>query len=203
MENEETARPRANDVEGCLYHAALLLASEHQGKHQQSTAPTSSEPVVPSTQTTLDCGQRSTTDIQATNGPSRKRKREDNALRDVLDNVDQENLLSSLPPMPILNAAVDCFFARINHWIPFLHPPRFKAMVAGLQLKPEVGIILHAIVSITMKYMGKEYPELSLPDMNRQIRFSRNAVKLMAMDSLTIEGIQALIIIAFDYVSIT
>ncbi|KAH8811354.1 fungal-specific transcription factor domain-containing protein [Xylogone sp. PMI_703] len=199
LENGGNPSPNAHETNGCLYHAALLLAREHRPKRCEPLL--ESDRIATDGEAVVDCGQRPPVEsVDVAGDNPRKRKRKDDSLKEVVENIDEENLLLSLPSMHILKAAVDCFFSRINHWIPFLHPPRFKAMMDTLRLKPGLGIILHAIVSTTMKYMRNEYPELSISKINHQIKFSRNAVKLMAMDSLTIEGIQALIIIAFDYI---
>ncbi|UKZ61429.1 uncharacterized protein TrAtP1_002694 [Trichoderma atroviride] len=60
-------------------------------------------------------------------------------------------------------------------------------------------ILLHALLSASIKYVDFEVFGMSVQDVTRQIRISRSAVMSHAMESLSIQNTQALVIIAFDY----
>lgn len=59
-------------------------------------------------------------------------------------------------------------------------------------------IVIHAIVVAAIRFAHPETHGLSATDVESQTRKSRSIVVLNAMDSLSVENLQALIIIAFD-----
>ena len=126
----------------------------------------------------------------------RKRKHEEDNWK-VLDT-------SEFPPLPsthILDAIVDVYFVKIQPWIPFLHQPTFRARLEDPQERPKLTVLLHALASATMKHLKFLDFGLDQLQVDRQVRISRNAVTLHAMGSLSVENLQALIILSFDYVS--
>jgi hypothetical protein len=63
-------------------------------------------------------------------------------------------------------------------------------------------IVIHAIIVAAIRFAHPEAHGLSTTDVESQTRKSRSIVVLNAMDSLSVEHLQALTIIAFDDVSI-
>ena len=59
------------------------------------------------------------------------------------------------------------------------------------------------LISATMKHLKLGHFGIGHEEMRRQVRISRNVVTLHAMGSLSVENLQALIVLAFDYVYAT
>ncbi len=130
----------------------------------------------------------------------RKRRRLDDA---GLSSLAEENGLwmPPLPSLPLLEAVVEAHFHTVHHWVPILHETRFRAKLKDLQERRRLAVVLHAILSSSIKYVDYEEFGMTPEEVERQIRVSRKAVLFNAMDSLSIENTEALIFLAFDYVS--
>lgn len=109
---------------------------------------------------------------------------------------------TSLPTEDILDAAIDAFFAGTHHWTPFLHPFRFRRDLEDAQKRPPLEIILRAIVYSSLQHINCETLGIDKAEVERRVELSRNEVILNELDALTIEKIQALIIVAFIIVSV-
>lgn len=110
-----------------------------------------------------------------------------------------------IPPLPsvsFLEAVVEAHFQTVHHWIPILHETRFRAKFKDPVERQKLSILLHALLSASIKYVDFEEFGMSVHDVARQIRVSQGTVMSHAMESLSIENTQALVIIAFDYVRI-
>jgi hypothetical protein len=101
---------------------------------------------------------------------------------------------ASLPPAERLEAVVDYYFSKIHFWIPLIHEGRFRARLTDPEEQPKLVILLHAMVVISLKHLDGDAGA-------DQIRFSRNIVMLNAMETLSVENLQALALLAFDHVS--
>lgn len=113
----------------------------------------------------------------------------------------EENLLNSLPCRRLMDVAINRFCSIDHPWVPFLHLTRFRDLHLSDAVTPlEQTIILHAILFTVMKHITEAEAGISRSEMDHQVQVSRNVVMLTAMDGLTIENIQALIIIAFEHV---
>lgn len=116
--------------------------------------------------------------------------------------VDDEFWIPPLPPVSFLEAAVEAHFQTVHHWIPILHETRFRAKFKDPIERQKLPILLHALLSASIKYVDFEAFGMRAQDVARQIRVSRRAVMSHAMESLSVQNTQALVIIAFDYVRI-
>jgi hypothetical protein len=136
----------------------------------------------------------------------KKRKRDGNT-HDNLDgswpNLDDVEFIPPLPSEVILEAIVETYFSKIQPWIPFLHVPTFRIKLRDQRERAKIKVLLHALVSATMKHLKLGHFCIGQEEMRRQVRISRNVVTLHAMGSLSVENLQALIILAFDYVYTT
>jgi Fungal specific transcription factor domain len=199
---------------GCIYHASLLLAKELQPQTgvlgRVLNGDQSSGKILQPCKDT-DSFTKDTTETLESEGPPRKRKRIEPTERgqtliddddDDDNDDDEEEVPSSLPSHGILNATIDAFFSSTHHWIPFLHPFRFRRAIGDPHKRAKLEIILHAIVYASMHRLDLEDLNIEQPDVERQVELSRNTVILNALDSLTIENVQALIIVAFTAVSL-
>lgn len=111
------------------------------------------------------------------------------------------DILSSLPFPRLLDAIVDTYFSKIHPWIPLLHEGRFRTRLEHPNERSNSAVVLHALVAITMKHVRFEDLGFKKEEAIRQINLSRNLVILNGMDSLSVENLQALTLIAFDHVS--
>lgn len=137
-------------------------------------------------------------------GLSRKRKRQAQdyeSLSESWDLSDYTDTLSALPPQRTLDAILDTYFKVIHPWVPLIHEGRFRARLENSNKRLKYCVVLHALVAITMKHVKFDDYGMSKEEAIRQIRRSRNVVMLSGMDSLSVENLQALVLIAFDYVS--
>lgn len=116
--------------------------------------------------------------------------------------ADNDSWVTPLPSIPFLEAAVEAHFQTVHHWIPILHETRFRAKFKDPVERQKLSILLHALLSASIKYVDFEDFGMSVHDVTRQIHASRRTVMSHAMESLSIENTQALVIIAFDYVRI-
>ncbi|KAJ5928337.1 hypothetical protein N7466_007293 [Penicillium verhagenii] len=103
------------------------------------------------------------------------------------------------PPLHLIDPIVDIHFRTVHHWIPILHEGRFLAKLADSSERNRLTILLHSLVAVSIKYLDLDKIDLSHIDVERQIKLSRNIVMLHAMQSVSVENMQALIFLAFDY----
>lgn len=110
---------------------------------------------------------------------------------------------SSLPAPELLEDIVDTYFERIHPWIPIIHETRFRRRMLDPDQRSSLVVILHAMVvaAIRFKYSDDTSSTNSQAEAEAKAKTSRSIVVLTAMDDLSVENLQALIIIAFDDVS--
>jgi hypothetical protein len=116
---------------------------------------------------------------------------------------DANDVLMNLPPAELLEDVVDTYFDVIQPWIPMLHETQFRQQVADRNQRPRLAIVLHAMVVAAIRFIGYPRSKLSAREIDAYTARSRRFVVLTSMDNLSVEGLQALIIIAFDDVGHT
>jgi hypothetical protein len=164
----------------------------------------------PQTSTENGTQQSATSSIDCTAGiPSpmvsstkRKRTMEASEASDgTTDGNSDANLFAKLPHETLLQAIIDQHFCKAHHWIPILHQGTFRAKVINPASQNKLGVLLHALVSASIRHVTIGEHGMTEAEMYRQIRVSRNVVMLNAMEIPSVENLQALVIIAFDLVS--
>lgn len=123
--------------------------------------------------------------------PSAKRRRLD------LDVTAKSNALSidyepQLPSPKLLNDIVTAYFLHVHPWIPMVHQARFLQRFSDDQERKQLHIVLHAITIAASKFL------LDAQAFNRSTEGIRKWVVATAMDCLSLESLQALIILAFN-----
>ncbi|KAL9476126.1 hypothetical protein ACSS6W_005967 [Trichoderma asperelloides] len=113
--------------------------------------------------------------------------------------ADNDPWIPPLPPISFLEAVVEAHFQTVHHWIPILHETRFRAKFQDPVERQKLSILLHALLSASIKYVDFEHFGMNVQDVTRQIRVSRKTVMSHVMEALSVENTQALVIIAFDY----
>jgi len=114
---------------------------------------------------------------------------------------DIEDIDSSLPSMPILEAVVDKYFTLIQPWIPMLHEGRFRKRMKNPSERVQLDITLHAMIIAVLRFIDCNDSELNIQDVDIICEKSRKIVILTGMDNLSVENLQALIIVCFNDVS--
>ena len=135
---------------------------------------------------------------------SRKRKRQApdyEGISESWDISEYADTLSALPTQSLLDTIVDTYFSKIHPWVPLLHEGRFRARLEDQHERVRYGVVLHALVAITMKHVRFDEHGIGKSEAMRQVRRSRNVVMLAGMDTLSVENLQALVLVAFDLVS--
>ncbi|CAK7225593.1 hypothetical protein SBRCBS47491_005941 [Sporothrix bragantina] len=106
----------------------------------------------------------------------------------------------SLPPPATLQAVVNAYFIAVQPWIPVLHETQFRRRmhdaVHDAEQRPRLACLLHAMVVAAARYVDDD--GVDTDSLLRLAQRSRSHVLLAAMDSLSVESLQALIILAFD-----
>lgn len=109
-------------------------------------------------------------------------------LEDVVD------LSPGLPSPDVLEEVVNAYFWAVQPWIPVLHETQFRRRMHDAEQLPRLTGILHAMVVAAARYVqaeGAAAEALALAER------SRSFVVLRALDSLSVENLQALVIISF------
>ncbi|KAL1909017.1 hypothetical protein Sste5344_005148 [Sporothrix stenoceras] len=104
-----------------------------------------------------------------------------------------------LPALPLLKAIVEAHFQTVHHWVPILHPTRFRNLLDDPRERRRRAVLIHSIIAMSIKYVDFNTFGLTTRQVTRQIRLSRRAVQLNALDGLSFINTQALIFLAFDY----
>lgn len=132
-----------------------------------------------------------------------------NALKRKYDGPDAErwlfatediDLAQHLPPQPLLLKVVDFFTTSFHHWIPYLHKQRLRNKVSEGICSSGLLLVLHALVAVTLRHMDPNVLFLDDDQIRRQCSISRIIVETHAVRSVSVESLQALIFIVFDYV---
>lgn len=102
-----------------------------------------------------------------------------------------------MTPQDCLESIVDTYFSQVHPWIPMIHQGEFRQHLITSSNESTIEVILHAMVvaAIRLFKIGSFRHEDPIV---RVVKNSRNFVILNALNSLCVENLQALIIVAFD-----
>jgi hypothetical protein len=115
-----------------------------------------------------------------------KRRRQD----DDQDHLLQMNNAPSLPGPDILDSILSAYFTHVHPWIPMIHQQRFFQRLAIETEHEQLLIVLHAMALVASKFV---------PGASMHVNpHTRNWVICTAMDRLSMENLQALVILAFN-----
>lgn len=92
------------------------------------------------------------------------------------------------------------YFTKIHPWLPCVHQNTFEARLSHPQEARKLTVVIHAMICAAMKHLRLENVQIEEEERDQQVRVSRDAVIRMAMTSMSIESLQALVIVASDYV---
>lgn len=122
---------------------------------------------------------------------SNKRRRLDG------DEVGSSAILSfdhtpSLPEAQTLDAIVTAYFFHVHPWIPMIHQTRFLQRFHDETERNQLLVILHAMIIASSKFVPGAWA------LTRAMQHARHWVVYTAMDRMSLESLQALIILAFN-----
>uniref|UniRef100_A0A8H7NR10 Zn(2)-C6 fungal-type domain-containing protein n=1 Tax=Bionectria ochroleuca TaxID=29856 RepID=A0A8H7NR10_BIOOC len=100
----------------------------------------------------------------------------------------------------LVDSLVEIYFEKIHPWIPMLHTSQFRAMLKHPAERQRHSNILHAIISLCMRFSQDPRLDASPNLRSRYATRSRQRVILASMESFSVENLQALIICAFDII---
>lgn len=108
---------------------------------------------------------------------------------------------AQLPPDDLINAIIDAYFSVVHPFLPIIHELLFRSRLRDPTERPKLIIVLHAMMVCALRYVAHERLAgewLGLhPD---ALQRSRDFVILAGMDNLSVENVQALIMVAFVHV---
>lgn len=115
--------------------------------------------------------------------------------------TEEVDLAQHLPPQAVLLKVVDFFTTSFHHWIPYLHKQRLRDKVSQGICSNGLLLVLHALVAVALRHMDSNILLMDEDQVQRQSSISHIIVETHAIRSVSIESLQALIFIVFDYVS--
>lgn len=134
----------------------------------------------------------SPTSSERTEGPSKRRRLNNEASHTrVIQPVD----FPELPEPELLEAMISAYFTHIHPLIPMIHQARFRQRLNHSDERENLVVVLHSMIIAASKFV----PDASL--LAESIVRTRRWVVSTAMDILSLESLQALIILAFTDVS--
>jgi hypothetical protein len=130
----------------------------------------------------------------------RKRKLEEPIFATALLELEDVEIADHLPSQPLLVKVAEYFCTSFHHWIPYMHKQRLCDTVIGTRAESRSDLVLHALVAVTLRHMDRQVICMDEDDILRQTKVSRFVVETLALKNMSIESLQALILIVFDYV---
>ncbi|KAI8676045.1 Fungal-trans domain-containing protein [Fusarium keratoplasticum] len=100
-------------------------------------------------------------------------------------------------PLGLVEELVQLYFDRVFYWIPVIHYPRFREEIKQVSGRQRLRVVLDAMLVATLRFVDGRRYGLSDDDIQRLVEERRNSVLISAMRSLSIENLQALVILAF------
>ncbi|KAH6632952.1 fungal-specific transcription factor domain-containing protein [Boeremia exigua] len=115
--------------------------------------------------------------------------------------TEELDLAQHLPSQAVLLKVVDFFTTSFHHWIPYLHKKRLQSRVSEGICSNGLLLVLHALVAVALRHMDPNVLFMDEDEIQRQSSFSRIIVETHAIRSVSVESLQALIFIVFDYLN--
>jgi hypothetical protein len=169
--------------------------------HASGEAATKSDPVVAPVGPAQPHITTSATESATSVNPLKRKHDEPEAERWFFA-TEELDLAQHLPPQGVLLKVVDYFTTSFHHWIPYLHKKRLHDKVSEGVCSNGLLLVLHALVAVALGHMDPNILFMDHDQIQRQSNVSRIIVETHAIRSVSIESLQALIFIVFDYVSI-
>jgi hypothetical protein len=118
-------------------------------------------------------------------------------------NSDDFDLSQHLPDRPLLAKITEFFCVSFHHWIPYIHKQRLQTRVREGSRDAGFELFLHALVAVALRHMSPNTVLLDKDQVQQQIATSQSIVEVQSVRHVSVESLQALILIVFDHVSVT
>lgn len=92
------------------------------------------------------------------------------------------------------------YFSKIHAWIPCVHQSRFEGRLKDPTESPKLRALVNAMVSSTVKHLSASELGMKPDELSDLETRARTMAVQHAMESLSVENLQALIILTFDQV---
>lgn len=108
-----------------------------------------------------------------------------------------------LPEEDQLDLLLRAYYAHVHPWIPMLHEARLRRRLDIDDESQSLSVVIRAMVLVAAKYIQDEDVAaiLTVPEHNEQQ--ARDEIVATAMRQLSVENLQALIMVAFNDVSLS
>lgn len=103
---------------------------------------------------------------------------------------------------PRLEALLDAYFTNVHPWIPMVHMMTFRRKLQGRDEAAEAPLLLYAMLAAVFPLLNVSEGRLSADRIEREVERLKSTVITRATNSITVENLQALIIVAFTHVSL-
>lgn len=143
-----------------------------------------------------DLPQRDSAPTEPNNQQSNKRRRADES------SAKRNNASAQIPPENLINAILDAYFSIAHPFIPIIHEMLFRSRLRDPNERPKLVVVLHAMMVCALRYVANERLATEwLETYPGALQRSREFVVLTGMDGLSVENMQALIIVTFVHIS--
>lgn len=188
------------DTNGYESEAKEGVMNRRMTDHKTTNETTTPMTVQPD-ENTQETGVQPQSPVEERKPNPRKRKLEKSIFATALLDFENIDIADHLPSQPLLVKVAEFFCTSFHHWIPYLHKQRLCDTVKGTGVGSRSDLVLHGLVAVTFRHMDRQVICMDEDEILRQTKISRFIVETLAMKSMSIESLQALILIIFDYVS--
>jgi hypothetical protein len=106
------------------------------------------------------------------------------------------------PPGNLVNAVLDAYFSAVHPFIPMIHEMLFRSRLRDPAEKPKLTVLIHAMIVCALRYVANERLARDWLEMYpNALKTSRELVVLFAMNEMSVENLQALLLVAFVHIS--
>lgn len=102
----------------------------------------------------------------------------------------------------LLNELLNAYFSRIHPWVPIMQERAFRTKVVQAIERNKLEIVLYGMLVATLRFLDTERLPWPAHSTKSVSGIARNHVLLNGMNTLSVESLQALIIVAFTDVSV-
>lgn len=104
----------------------------------------------------------------------------------------------ALPDEESLQIVLQAYFSHIHPWIPIIHEGRFRRRLAESSELEAINVVLHSIILAASRYVNDEDVAISVYGSPQHRALIRDWIVSNAMKDLSVESLQALIIVSFN-----
>jgi hypothetical protein len=96
----------------------------------------------------------------------------------------------------LFDSIVEAHFLHVHPWIPMVHPGRFRFRLQNPNERPRLDVLCRAMALSAWKFVPSH--DMSTREVDGVLERLRSSILSTALESLSLEGLQSLIIVAFN-----